>query len=141
MCGGAAPPAAPVPGFERGALRRALAEARPTAGWADLTACVAAAARALSEGPAAGVAGKRLVVATDLTASAWRLEATAPMVTRPEGPVRPEVTVLDAARGADLPNRSLAELAVAPDPGAGPRGFRLTATVAASAGTAGAHVR
>ncbi len=135
VCSGATPPAVVAPGFDRQSVRRALAEAHPSAGWADLTGCAAAGARALSEGAAAGLPSKRLVVATDLAASAWRLEAAPPVVPDAAGGVRPEVTVLDAARGAPLPNRAVAGLAAQPDPAAGPRGYRLALTLASHGGT------
>ena len=129
VCGGPAPPAAPPPGFDRAALRRLLREAEPGFGHTDLSACLAAAARALSE-PAAGAAGRRIAVATDLAASAWRLDGPAPMVRTPAGPARPSVTLLDAARGAALPNLAVTALGAEPDPAVGPRGWRLTATLA-----------
>jgi hypothetical protein len=128
VCDGPGADAA-VPSFEREPLRRALAGAAPSFGHADLGACVAAAAQALSAEALAGF-GKRIVVATDLAASAWRLDAPAPLVSGPGGPSRPEVKLLDAARGAALPNLALVDLTAAPDLGAGPRGVRLTATVA-----------
>ncbi|HYQ80169.1 MAG TPA: BatA domain-containing protein [Anaeromyxobacteraceae bacterium] len=130
VCGGPAPPAAPPPGFDRAALRRLLREAEPGFGHSDLTACLAAAARALSEPAAGAVAGRRIAVATDLAASAWRLDAPAPMVRTPAGPARPSVTLLDAARGAALPNLAVTALAAEPDPAVGPRGWRFTATLA-----------
>ena len=129
VCSGAAAPAAPPPGFDRAALRRLLREAEPGFGHADLTACLAAAARALSEPAAGAVLGRRLAVATDLAASAWRLDAPAPMVRTPAGPARPSVALLDAARGAALPNLAVTALAAEPDPAVGPRGWRLTATL------------
>ena len=130
VCGGPGAPAAAPPSFDKAAVRRALREAEPTFGHADLTACVTAAARALSESAAGAALGKKIVVATDLTASAWRLDAPPPMVRTPAGPVRPEVTLLDAARGRSLPNAAVAEVTAEPDPAVGPRGFRLTATLA-----------
>jgi hypothetical protein len=130
VCGGAAAPSAPAPGFDRLAVRRILREAEPAAGHADLTACVNTAARALSDPAAGGTLGKRIVVATDLTASAWRLDAPPPMVQTPGGAVRPEVTLLDAARGAPLPNTAVTDLAVEPDPAVGSRGYRVAVTLA-----------
>jgi len=127
VCDGSALPAATLT-FDRAAVRRALREAEPSAGHSDLTACVAAAARALSE--AAPGLSRRMVVATDLAASAWRLDSPAPLVRTAAGPVRPEVTVLDAARGADLPNAAVVDLTVEPDPAVGPRGYRLVGTLA-----------
>ena len=120
-------PVAEAPSFDRGAVRRTLERAEPEAGHADLTACFAAAARALSEATAQASLGKRIVVATDLAASAWRLDVPAAAVETPQGRVRPEVTVLDAARGAPLPNAAVVGLEAEPDPAAGPRGYRITA--------------
>jgi hypothetical protein len=86
--------------------------------------------RALSDAKEQGALGKRIVVATDLAASAWRLDVPPPAVETPEGSARPEVTVLDAARGAPLPNTAVLGIDAEPDPGAGPRGHRITAQVA-----------
>ncbi len=130
VCGGPGLPGAPPPGFDRLAVRRTLREAEPAAGYADLTSCLAAAARALSDSSVLAARGKRIVVATDLTASAWRLDSSPPMVQAQGGAVRPEVTLLDAARGAALPNTAVTDLAVEPDPAVGPRGYRVTVTLA-----------
>jgi hypothetical protein len=130
------PPAAEPPSFDRAAVRRALDAAELGAGHADLTACVAVAVQALSASEAQLGLGKRLVIATDLTASAWRLDAPPPMVRSPTGPVRPEVTLLDAARGASLPNLAVTALEAEPDPAVGPRGFRFAATVSNWSGEA-----
>jgi hypothetical protein len=126
------PPAAPAPSFDRAAARRTLADATAGAGHADLTACVGAAARALAEAKAQERLGKRIVVVTDLTAAAWRFDVPPPEVPGPQGPVRPRVSVVDAARGADLPNTAITALSAEPDPAVGPRGYRLTATVGAT---------
>ena len=130
VCGGE-PPRAEPPGFDRSSVRRLVEGAAASAGFADLTACVAEAARALgaATGPSSGL-GRRIVVATDLAASAWRLDAPPPMVEGPLGPALPEVQVLDAARGASLPNSAVAGVAVDPDPSAGPRGYRVTVQLA-----------
>jgi hypothetical protein len=129
VCGAeAAAPAAPS--FDRGSVRRALDAAVLGSGHADLTACVATAVAALSASEAQASLGKRLVVATDLTAAAWRLEVPPPLVRSPSGPVRPEVTLLDAARGAPLPNEALTALDAEPDPAVGPRGYRFSAAIA-----------
>ncbi len=143
VCGGPAVPVALPPTFDKAAVRRALSEAEPTAGYADMTACVGAAVRALSD-PGAGETsagraalssiGKRVVVATDLTASAWRFDAPPPMVQTEQGPQRPEVMLLDAARGAELPNLAVTQLTAEPDPAVGPRGFRVIASVVSSGG-------
>jgi hypothetical protein len=129
VCGGSEPQAG-APTFDRGDVRRVLEQAEPEGGFADVTACVAAAARALSGATAQAALGKRIVVATDLAATAWRLDVAPPTVDTPAGAVRPEVTVLDAARGAALPNSAVLAVAAEPDPAAGPRGYRLAATLA-----------
>jgi hypothetical protein len=129
VCGGAEPHAEP-PSFDRGEVRAVLEHAEAEAGFADVTTCVAAAARALSGATAQAGLGKRIVVATDLAASAWRLDVPPPVVETPAGKVRPEVTVLDAARGAPLPNAAVVSADAEPDPSAGPRGYRVTAQVA-----------
>jgi len=130
VCGGPAAAVAAPPTFDKAAVRRALREAEPTLGHGDMTACAAAAARALSESGTGASLSKRLVVATDLAASSWRLDAAPPMVQGASGRERPEVTLLDAARGEPLPNLALTELAAEPDSSAGLRGYRVTATVA-----------
>ena len=127
---GSSPPAAEAPSFDRAGVRRALERAEAEAGHADLTACFAAAVRALGAAEAQNGLGKRVVVATDLAASAWRLDAAAPAVEGGAGRVRPEVSVLDAARGSPLPNAGVVGLEAEPDPGAGPRGYRITAQLA-----------
>ncbi len=127
---GSAPPAAEAPSFDRAGVRRALERAEAEAGHADLTACFAAAVRALGGVEGQAGLGKRIVVATDLAASAWRLDAPPAALETPQGRVRPEVTVLDAARGAALPNAAVVGLDAEPDPAAGPRGYRITAQLA-----------
>jgi hypothetical protein len=129
LCDGT-PPRAAAPSFDRAAARQLLSEARATALHADLTACLAAAATALAEGRGQERLGRRIVVVTDLTAAAWRLDAPPPRVPGPDGrPVRPEVEVVDAARGAALPNLAVTDLTAEPDAAVGPRGYRVTATV------------
>jgi hypothetical protein len=135
VCGDG-PPAAEPPGFDRAAVRRALESAEPSHGHADLTACVSAALAALAASEAQASLPKRLVVATDLTASAWRLDVPAPTVEGPSGAVRPEVNVLDAARGAALPNTAIVSMEAEPDPAAGPRGHRVTVGLANPGGEA-----
>ena len=129
VCGDA-PPAAAAPSFDRIQALRAIEEAIPGAGHSDMTACVAAAAQALGAAKAQASLPKRLVLLTDLTAAAWRLDAPAPLVRTSRGDERPEVTILDAARGAPLPNGAVVGLEAEADPAVGPRGYRLTATVA-----------
>ena len=124
LCGPVPAPPEP-PGFDKAALRRVLDAAEPTAAWADLTACVGVAAQALSGSEPQAAMGKRIIVATDLTRAAWRLDQPPPMVRGPAGPVRPEVVVLDAARGASLPNAGITAVDAQPDPSVGPRGYRF----------------
>jgi hypothetical protein len=129
VCGDG-PPLVEPPGFDRAAVRRRLESAEPSHGHADLTSCVSAALAALAASEAQAALPKRLVVATDLAASAWRLDVPAPAVDGPGGPVRPEVNVLDAARGAALPNAAVVSMEAEPDPAAGPRGHRVTVGLA-----------
>lgn len=119
-------PQAPAPSFDRAAARRRIDEAEASYLHADLSSCIAAAAQALGESP---LAGKRIHVATDLTANAWRLDTPPPTVPTEEGEVRPEVVILDAGRGKPLPNRAITELAIAPAPEVGARGQSFTLTV------------
>jgi Aerotolerance regulator N-terminal len=125
VCGSGTPTAEP-PSFDTGAVRRTLERAEAEAGYADLTACFAAAVRTLTESKAQESLAKRIVIATDLAASAWRLDVPPAAIETPQGRVRPEVTVLDAARGAPLPNTAITGLDAEPDPAAGPRGYRIT---------------
>jgi hypothetical protein len=130
VCAGEGTPRAEPPSFDKAAVHRVLDEARAGFLHSDMSACTAAAARALSESASGGLLSQRLVVATDLTASAWRLDAPAPLVQTPQGAVRPEVLLLDAARGEPLPDLGIADVALEPDPAVGPRGFRATVTLA-----------
>jgi hypothetical protein len=134
ICGGPAVPEAEPPGFDRAEARRRLRDAEPTHGHADLTSCVGAAVRGLAESAAGQAMRRKLFVATDLTASAWRLDGPAPVVATPGGPMRPEVTLLDAARGEELPNAWISGLTAEPDPAVGPRGYRVAFTVSGRAG-------
>jgi len=140
VCGGDGPPRADPPTFDRVELRRRIAEAEQTHLRSDLTTCVGAAARALGDPAVTGVARRRLLVATDLTATAWRLDSPAPVVSTPAGPERPEVTLLDAARGEKLPNRWVAALAAEPEPAVGSHGYRITATVSGQEAAAASDV-
>ena len=122
------PAAPPPPGFDRGRLRGLVDEAKPTYGAADLSRCMDMAARALEENP---MPGKRLVVVSDMTAGAFRLEAPPPTVKGPTGAaVKPEVVLRDAAEGEDaLNNHAIVDLKVEPALQAGPRAFQFTFTV------------
>ena len=123
-----APAAPPPPGFDRARLRGLIDEAKPTYGAADLSRCMELAARALEENP---MPGKRLVLVSDMTAAAFRLEAPPPSVKDPTGKlVRPEVVLRDVASGREaLPNHSLVDLKIEPALQAGPRSFQFTFTV------------
>src|SRR5256885_7606223 len=72
-----------APSFDRLAARRLLQSAQPTYLGTDLTACLAAAARALGESP---LAGKRIIASTDPPAQAIRPDAPPPLVPPPPHP-------------------------------------------------------
>ncbi len=114
-----------APSFDRAEVRRKIDAEKPTLASSDLTKCLAAAARALGDSP---LKGKRIFVATDLTAAAFHLDIPAPVVRTPEGEVRPEVVLLDAAE-EDLVNRALTDLSVEPAPAVGHRAYQFTFTV------------
>ncbi|AGC48466.1 hypothetical protein MYSTI_07194 [Myxococcus stipitatus DSM 14675] len=122
------PTAPPTPGFDRGRLRGIVDEAKPTYGGADLSRCMEMAARSLEENP---LAAKRLVVVSDMAATAFRLEAPPPTVKGPTGTlVKPEVVLRDVAEGRDaLDNHAVVDLKVEPALQAGPRAFQFTFTV------------
>ncbi len=115
-----------APSFDRGRARRAIDEAEPSYLEADLHACLQAAAQALGESP---LPAKRIFVATDLTASAWQLDAPPPTVPTETGEVQPEVVVLDAARGGELENVAITDLRLEAAPELGPRGRAVVFTV------------
>ncbi|MCK8498764.1 BatA domain-containing protein [Myxococcus fulvus] len=127
VCTGS-PAAPPPPGFDRGRLRALVDEAKPTYGGADLSRCMDLAARSLEENP---MPAKRLVVVSDLAATAFRLEAPPPTVKGPTGaPVKPEVVLRDVAEGKEtLANHAIVDLKVEPALQAGPRAFQFTFTV------------
>jgi hypothetical protein len=117
---------AEAPGFDRSRARRRIDEAQPSHLAADLTSCLAAAAASLAESP---LPAKRIFVATDLTANAWQMDAPPPTVSTEAGEVQPEVVVLDAARGSDLPNVAITDLRVEPAPELGSRGHAIAFSV------------
>src|SRR2546423_10698890 len=86
-----------APSFDRLAARRTLQAAQPTYLSSDLTACLAAAAKALGESP---VAGKRIIAFSDLAAHSIRLDAPPPLVppaaNPPPGPpgIRPNAVLV-----------------------------------------------
>ncbi len=137
LCSQGAPVQAPAPSFDRVAARRALQDAQPSYLGSDLTACLAAAARALGDSP---VKGKRIIAFSDLAAHSIRLDAPPPMVPVP-GPagtpgVRPNVVLVDAAQGRELPNAAITAVQVRPAAALGPRGYEVVATVANFSGAA-----
>ena len=125
----------PPPSFDRASARRLLTAAAPSFLGSDLTGCLAAAARALGESP---VAGKRIIAFTDLAAHSLRLDAPPPLVPAPSSApgaaaspgVRPNVVLVDAAQGRELPNAAVIGLAVRPSASLGPRGYEVIATIA-----------
>ncbi|HZH02207.1 MAG TPA: BatA domain-containing protein, partial [Myxococcaceae bacterium] len=125
VCGGRAPTPT-APGFDRARLRTQVDEARPSFAAADLSQCLEWAARSLEESP---VAAKRLVVISDFSAHAFRLDAPPPMVTSVSGArVKPDVVLRDVAGGRPTANLALVDLKVEPVPQSGPRAFQFTLT-------------
>lgn len=126
-CGmGDGPPDAP--GFDRQRLLAQL-DAWETAGegHADLNRCLELAARALDESP---LAGRRLVVVSDLAAHGFRLEAPAPTSRDAQGAdVKPEVVLRPVGPEGQPANAAVVALTIEPAPQAGPGAFQLTATV------------
>lgn len=133
LCAGPGGGAFAAPSFDRIAARRVLQTAQPTFLGSDLTACMAAAAKALGESP---VAGKRIIAFTDLAAHSIRLDAPPPLVPPPPAAPggtpgsKPNIVLVDAARGADLPNAAVIATAVRPSASLGARGYEVVATVA-----------
>ena len=116
------------PSFDRIAAKRTLQSAQPTWLPSDMTGCLSAAAKALGESP---VAGKRIIAFSDLAAHSIRLDAPPPMVPSLKGPgVKPNIVLVDAAQGSDLPNAAVVATAVRPSATLGPRGYEVVATIA-----------
>ena len=127
ICGpGVIPP--PAASYNRGRLRELIDSAKPTFGVADINRCLDLAAQSLEENP---TPGKRLVLISDLTAHALRLNLPPPTVQRANGQrLRPEVVIRDAAGGKQsLPNRAIVDLKVEPAVQLGPKSFQFTFTV------------
>jgi hypothetical protein len=88
------------------------------------------------------VAGKRIIAFTDLAAHSIRLDAPPPVVPPPPGSppnspaLRPNVVLVDAAQGHELPNVALVATAVQPAAALGARGYEVVATVANNSATA-----
>jgi aerotolerance regulator-like protein len=120
-----------APSFDRIAARRLLEAAQPTFLSSDLTACLDGAAKALGESP---VPGKKIIAFSDLAAHSVRLNAPPPLVPGPAGSngpgTKPNVVLVDAARGTDLPNAAVVATAVRAAPALGPRGYEVVATIA-----------
>jgi hypothetical protein len=134
--------AAAAPSFDRVAARRVLADAQPTYLTSDLTTCLAQAARALGESP---VPGKQIIAFGDLAAHSLRLGAPPPLVPPPaaqangaegQAGIRPNVVLVDAASGRELPNAAVTATAVQPAPALGPRGYEVVSTIANFSGAA-----
>lgn len=136
VCDGTAPQAEP-PAFDRVLLKQKIAAAHATFRPADVTACMAAAARALGESP---LEGKRIYVLGDLTAASLRLDAPPPKVPTPKGEVLPEVVFIDAARGSELPNLAVTDVVLSPSAALGTRGFEVAATIRNSGAKAAQNV-
>ena len=124
---GPAPQPPGAPAFERPRLVGALDELRPSFAAADLNRCLDLAARALEESP---LPGKRIVVVSDFTAGALRLESPLPTVQGPKGErLRPEVVLRDVADGREeLPNHALVDARAEPAPQVGARAWQFTFT-------------
>jgi Aerotolerance regulator N-terminal/von Willebrand factor type A domain len=116
-----------TPGFERGRLLSVLDELEASRGAAELNRCLELAALALAESP---IAAKRIVLVSDFTASALRLETPLPTVTGPKGEqLRPEMVLRDVAAGLEeLPNVALLDARSEPAPQVGPRAWQFTFT-------------
>ncbi len=113
---------ATLPGFDRLAARAAIDQAQVSAEPADIGLCLEGAAQALAQSE---VPAKRIVVFTDLTAAGWDLSRPAPQVQGSAGPVKPEVEVVDVARGL-LPNLALSDLTIEPSTSVGPHGYQIS---------------
>jgi hypothetical protein len=111
-----------LPGFDRLAVRAAIDQARPSAEPADIALCLDSAVQALA---ANELPGKRIVVFTDLTAAGWDLSRPTPQIQTAQGPVKPEVEIVDVAHGP-LPNLSLSDLSIEPSPSVGPHGYQVS---------------
>ncbi len=120
--------------YDLAQARRTIASAEPGFDRADMMPCLSAGARIVADSP---LPGKRIYVITDLTASAWRLDAPPPSITTEDGEMRPNVIVIDAAEGRDLPNRWIEDLTIEPAMALGARGHAFTFSVRASGGASG----
>lgn len=117
----------PAPTFDRGRLRGIIDDAQPTYGATDLNRCMDMAMRALEESP---LTSKRIVVVSDFTQGALKVEVPAPVYRDPQGQsVRPEFVLEDVAAGQTLRNHAIVELKIQPAVQVGPRALQFTFTV------------
>ncbi|MDF1565755.1 MAG: BatA domain-containing protein [Deltaproteobacteria bacterium] len=119
------------PGYDLARARAALREAQVGYRASDLEACLEAAASLL---PGSLLSELEIVVLTDLTATAWSLDAPAPQVKQGEKVVRPRVRVVDVAEGKPLPNHWIESVAAEPAYALGPRGYAFDVALRSSGG-------
>ena len=122
----AAQAAAPLPpSDDRGALLSALDGFAVTQEPADLATCIERAGLALGQSE---VAGKHIVVFTDLQQTGWDLRRPPPLIATSKGAVRAELEVVDVAHG-ELPNLALSDLSITAAPAVGSHGYQFAFTV------------
>jgi hypothetical protein len=102
-------------------LRRAIDEAPLSARATDIPAALRRAAQILGH---SAHAERQVIVLTDLTAAAFGHGDPWP------AGGGPALTVIDVTHGAPLPNRAVTAIRVEPGPEQGPRGVRVTGTIA-----------
>jgi hypothetical protein len=124
------------PTEDRAALLETLEGFAVGEGPADLAGCIDLAAQALAR---SDVVGKRIVVFTDLQQTDWSLARNPPVVPTPQGNVRPDLEVVDVAKGP-MPNLALSDLTVVPSPAIGPHGYQFGFTVHNFSAEAAANV-
>jgi len=135
LCSAAAGPPAP-PTEDRSALLDAIDSFAVTEEPADLAGCIERAAQALGQ---SDVPGKRIVVFTDLQQTDWDLGRSPPTVPTPQGNVRPELEIVDVAKGP-MPNLALSDLTVTPSSAVGAHGYQFAFTVHNFSAEAAANV-
>ncbi len=126
----------PPPTEDRAALLEAIDSFAVTEEPGDLAGCVERAAQALAQ---SDVPGKRIVVFTDLQQTGWDLGRGPPSVSTPQGNVRPELEVVDVAKGP-MPNLALSDLTVTPSSAIGAHGYQFAFTVHNFSAEAAANV-
>lgn len=127
VCNGA-PESAGAPNFERSRQVSRIDDVVPSFASMDLNRCLELAARSLEESP---LPGKRIVLVSDFTVNALRLEASAPVLKGPKGePTRPEVVLRDVgAKAESTSNRAIVGMRAEPATQVGPRAWAFTFTV------------